>query len=508
MNDAKLILVLADQLSAQQPALQGAVPGRDIILMAEVAEEASYVRHNRHKIALLFSAMRHFKLELEAEGYHVEYLSFESGIPSLEAAVASVLARIDVSEIVICEPGEYRLLEQMKCFWPSSLGKPVTLLEDDRFLATHSDFADWAKGKKQLRMEFFYRKMRERYQILMDAGEPAGGKWNYDADNRVGWRNQVEIPSRPDISPDVITAEVIDLVNANFPDNPGDLSQFRLAVTRADAERQFAWFVESALGDFGTYQDALVEESPWVFHGLISMYLNAGLLEPLSVCERVEKAWREGKCSLSAAEGFIRQVLGWREYIRGIYWLLMPEYKTRNTLGAVRPLPNYFWDAKTDMRCLSRAIEQSLDDGYAHHIQRLMVIGNFALLAGLDVMEVCDWYLAVYVDAYEWVELPNTLGMALYGDNAVIASKPYAASGKYIQKQGNHCQQCRYKPTKVTGPDACPFNSLYWRFIDKHIDKFGSNPRMGLVVANWRKRDPDERKVIVDWADKMIENWT
>ena len=508
MNDSKLILVLGDQLSTQQPALRAAVPGRDIILMAEVAEEASYVRHNRHKIALLFSAMRHFKHELESLGFRVEYVPFEAGMPSLEAAVSQVLDANDVSEVMICEPGEYRLLEQMKEVWPRTLGTRVTLLEDDRFLASHTDFAEWAPGKKQLRMEFFYRKMRQRYQILMDGSEPAGGKWNYDADNRVGWRNQVEIPDRPDIRPDAMTSEVIEMVLAKFPDNPGDLRQFRLAVTKTDAERQFDWFVENTLGDFGTYQDALVEESPWVFHGLISMYLNAGLLDPLPVCERVERAWREGKCSLSAAEGFIRQVLGWREYIRGIYWLLMPEYKERNTLGAARALPAYFWDAKTDMRCLSRAIEQPLDHGYAHHTQRLMVIGNFALLAGLDVMEVCDWYLAVYVDAYEWVELPNTLGMALYGDNAVIASKPYAASGKYIQKQGNHCQQCRYKPTKVTGPEACPYNSLYWRFIDKHMDKFGSNPRMGLVVANWRKRDPQEREVIVSWADKMIEDWT
>ena len=508
MNDAKLILVLADQLSTQQPALKAAVPGRDIVLMAEVAEEANYVRHNRHKIALLFSAMRHFRLELEDSGYCVEYVPFEAGVATLEAAVAAVLSSYELSEVVICEPGEHRLVEQMKNRWPSALGKPVKLLEDGRFLASHDDFADWARGKKQLRMEFFYRKMRERYQILMDAGQPEGGKWNYDADNRVGWRNQVDIPPRPDVGPDAITSEVIDMVLQRFPDNPGDLRYFRLAVTRADAERQFDWFVENALGDFGTYQDALVEESPWVFHGLISMYLNSGLLAPLAVCERVEQAWREGKCSLSAAEGFIRQVLGWREYVRGIYWLLMPEYKTRNTLAASRPLPNYFWDANTDMRCLSRAIEQSLDHSYAHHIQRLMVIGNFALLAGLDVMEVCDWYLAVYVDAYEWVELPNTLGMALYGDDAVIASKPYAASGKYIQKQGNHCQQCRYKPTKVTGPDACPFNSLYWRFIDKHLDKFGNNPRMGLIVANWRKRDPDEREVIVSWADKMVEDWT
>ena len=318
MNDSKLILVLGDQLSTQQPALRAAVPGRDIILMAEVAEEANYVRHNRHKIVLLFSAMRHFKHELESLGFRVEYAPFEAGTPSLEAAVSQVLEANDVSEVMICEPGEYRLLAQMKEVWPSSLGTKVTLLEDDRFLASHTDFAAWAQGKKQLRMEFFYRKMRQRYQILMEGSEPAGGKWNYDADNRVGWRNQVEIPDRPDIRPDAMTSEVIDMVLANFPDNPGDLRQFRLAVTKTDARRQFDWFVENALGDFGTYQDALVEESPWVFHGLISMYLNAGLLDPLPVCERVEKAWREGKCSLSAAEGFIRQVLGWREYIRGI----------------------------------------------------------------------------------------------------------------------------------------------------------------------------------------------
>ena len=508
MNESKLILVLGDQLSLNQPALKHAELGRDIIVLAEVVEEANYVRHNRHKIALLFAAMRHFRLELEALGHTVHYITIDQGVASLEEAVRNVLAQTATNEVIICEPGEYRLVKQMRTAWPSSLGVPVTVIEDDRFLASHEDFELWARGKKQLRMEFFYRKMRERYQVLMDEGQPSGGKWNYDADNRVGWRNQVDIPSRPDVTPDAITAEVIDTVNTTFPDNPGNLERFRLAVTRADAERQFDWFVDNALVDFGTYQDALVEESPWVFHGLISMYLNSGLLEPLAVCERVDRAWREGKCSLSAAEGFIRQVLGWREYIRGIYWLLMPEYKTRNSLAATRPLPNYFWDANTEMRCLSRAIGQSLDHGYAHHIQRLMVIGNFALLAGLDVMEVCDWYLAVYVDAYEWVELPNTLGMALYGDNAVIASKPYAASGKYIQKQGNHCQQCRYKPTKVTGPDACPFNSLYWRFIDKHIDKFGKNPRMGLVVANWRKRDPDEREVIVRWADKMIEDWT
>ncbi|MDB2653429.1 cryptochrome/photolyase family protein [Luminiphilus sp.] len=507
MNDSKLILVLGDQLSPRQPALRQARPGIDVILLAEVWEEASYVRHNRHKITLLFSAMRHFRDELESAGHRVHYITIDQRVPSLEMAVRVVLDSCDVSELLVCEPGEYRLLDELRG-WQDALNLPVSVLEDDRFLASHADFAALADGKKQLRMEFFYRKMRARYQLLMEGSGPAGGKWNYDADNRAGWRNQRDIPDRVDAPIDAITREVIDTVNTHFPENPGDLSHFRLAVTREEVRRQFDWFLEHALADFGRYQDALVEESPWVFHGLISMYINCGLLEPLEVCERVEKAWQQGACPLSTAEGFIRQILGWREYIRGIYWLLMPEYKNRNALSANRPLPNYFWTANTEMRCLSRAIEQSLDHGYAHHIQRLMVIGNFALLTGLDVAEVCDWYLGVYVDAYEWVELPNTLGMALYADNAVIASKPYAASGKYIQKQGNHCQQCQYKPTKVTGPDACPFNSLYWRFIDQHLDRFGGNPRMGLVVANWRKRDPEERAVIVQWADQMIDQWT
>ena len=341
--------------------------------------------------------------------------------------------------------------------------------------------------------------------MLLDGGEPCGGKWNYDSDNRVGWRGQCDIPPRPDVEADSITQEVIALVNDRFPDNPGDLSQFRLAVTAADAKKQFEWFCDHALANFGTYQDALVEESPWVFHSLISMYLNCGLLEPLAVCRQVEEAWRQERCSLSAAEGFIRQVLGWREYVRGIYWLLMPEYATRNTFDARRPLPSFFWTGDTDLRCLEKAITQSLDQGYAHHIQRLMVIGNFALLAGLDVDAVCAWYLAGYVDAYEWVELPNTAGMALHADNGAMASKPYAASGKYIQKQGNHCKSCCFNPSKTTGEGACPFNSLYWHFVDRHADYLGKNARMGLILANWRKRDPVEQESIKAWAESVLE---
>jgi len=347
--------------------------------------------------------------------------------------------------------------------------------------------------------------MRKRYNILMEAdGKPTGGKWNYDALNRKGWRAQVAVPERPVIEVDAITVEVIQQVDSAFPSNPGDLSRFNLAVNAESACAQFDWFVDNALGSFGCYQDGLAEESPWLFHSLISMYLNIGLLEPLPVCRAVEEAYRAGRCELADAEGFIRQVLGWREYVRGIYWHFMPSYKTRNELAADVPLPDFFWDADTDMRCLSVALKQSLDLGYAHHIQRLMVIGNFALLAGLDVEQVCDWYLAVYVDAFEWVELPNTLGMALHADGGIMASKPYAASGKYIQRQGNHCQQCLYDPKLTTGEGACPYNSLYWRFIDRHLEAFQGNPRMSLVLANWRKRPGPEREAIVQWADEQV----
>lgn len=503
MSESHCILVLADQLSWDNPALVDARPGIDTIVMAEVAEEANYVRHNRHKIVLLFSAMRHFAQALAERGFSVRYFRLSEGLPDLEAALKQIVAEVPVSRVRVCAPGEYRLWHNMQT-WTDRLGVAVDVLEDTRFLCSLEAFNNWADGKKQLRMEFFYREMRKRYQLLLDNGEPEGGKWNYDSENRVGWRNQIPIPARHDIVPDAVTTEVIDEVLDAFPNNPGDLTQFRLAVTHADAEAQFEWFCEVALPSFGTYQDALVEESPWVFHSLISMYLNCGLLQPLAVCQRAERAWREGHCSLSAAEGFIRQILGWREYVRGIYWLWMPEYADRNTFDAKRPLPAFFWTGETDMRCLQQALRQSLDLGYAHHIQRLMVIGNFALLAGLDVKAVCDWYLAVYVDAYEWVELPNTAGMALYADHGAMASKPYAASGKYIQKQGNHCKQCRYNPSKVTGTDACPYNSLYWHFIDRHSQLLGKNARMGLIMGNWRKRNVDEKAAIVAWAEEWL----
>ncbi len=502
---AVLRLVLGDQLGPGSPVLRDADRKRDVILLAEVREEASYVRHNRHKIALIFSAMRHFARSLEDDGYTVVYRSFEEGVASLRDAVAEALEESGAGAVAATAPGEYRLLAEMQG-WQKDFDVPVHLREDDRFLASAEDFERWASGRKQLRMEYFYREMRRRYELLLDDdGEPEGGQWNYDEENRSGWRGKEEVPERPQAKADSITKAVLALVEAEFPDNPGDLAQFRLAVTPEGAQEHFDWFCDHALERFGTYQDALAEESPWMFHALVSMYLNTGLLEPLAVCRQVEQAYRDGRCSLAAAEGFIRQVLGWREYVRGVYWLAMPGYAERNTFAAKRPLPAWFWTAGTDMRCLARALEQTLEHGYAHHIQRLMVIGNFALLAGLDVKEVCDWYLAVYVDAYEWVELPNTLGMALHGDDGLMASKPYAASGKYIQRQGNHCAQCRYDPKKTTGDGACPYNSLYWHFIDRHHDYLKRNARMGLIVGGWQKRKEADRKAIVAWAEKVLD---
>lgn len=499
MEKPALILVLGDQLTLGRGALRNARPCTDTIIMAEVREEACYVSHNRHKIALIFSAMRHFRNTLRQSGFSVIYYQYEDGKASLFDAVQEGLVICDAQVLRCCEPGEFRLLSELR-HWQLSV--PVELVDDDRFLASHEDFAEWAQGRKQLRMEYFYRHMRRKHGLLLDStGRPEGGKWNYDAQNRRGWRNTEKIAQRPEVIIDPITADVLQLVAQEFPDNPGYLSRFYLGVTPTQAQDHCNWFLEHALARFGDYQDALAEESPYVFHSLISMYLNIGLLDPLQVCRQVEITWREGHCELAAAEGFIRQLLGWREYVRGIYWLMMPEYAGRNSLQAHRPLPQWFWTGNTEMRCLQSALRQTLDLGYAHHIQRLMVIGNFALLAGLDVQQVCAWYLAVYVDAFEWVELPNTLGMALHADGGLMASKPYAASGKYIQRQGNHCKQCRYSPTPITGEYACPYNSLYWHFVDRNIDMLKTNPRMALTVNNWMRKDADEKVAILHWAN-------
>ncbi len=373
---------------------------------------------------------------------------------------------------------------------------PVEIREDDRFIASRADFERWAAGKKQLRMEFFYREMRRRTGLLMDGEEPAGGQWNYDAENRKKLPKGVMPPARAWVEPDALTRVVLADVQTHFPEHFGDLEPFGFAVTRADAQRLADIFIADILPGFGDWQDAIARGEPWMWHSVISMYLNAGLLEPLALCRAAEVAWRKGRAPLNAVEGFIRQILGWREFIRGIYWHFMPGYRDLNALEAKGKLPAFYWTGETGMACMADAITQTKRHAYSHHIQRLMVTGNFALLIGADPAEVQRWYLEVYADAYEWVEAPNTLGMSQFGDGGLLGSKPYASSGAYIDRMSDYCGHCRYDVKARTGPKACPFNALYWDFLVRNREKLGSNQRLAMPYRNWDRMDPDMQRAL------------
>ena len=450
--------------------------------MCEVASEAQYVRHHKKKIAFLFSAMRHFAAELKERGLNVIYMTLEDpkNTGSLKGEVARIAKHIKADRIVLTHPGEYRVLQDMKS-WQADLSIPVEIHEDDRFMMSIPAFKAWAEGRKSMRMEFFYREMRKQYNILMNGTEPEGGEWNYDSQNRQAPPSGGLLIPPPHITaPDAITQEVMDMVRQKFSDHFGDLEPFYFAVTRADALLVLNRFIKERLPYFGDYQDAMIEGQPWMYHAHLSFYLNCGLLGPREVVEKAEQAYRSGHAPLNAVEGFIRQIIGWREYIRGIYWLRMPGYAHENYLEAQRPLPWLYWSGKTDMNCMRQCVTETRQNAYAHHIQRLMVLGNFALLAGIDPAEVNEWYLVVYSDAYEWVELPNVSGMVLYADGGYLASKPYAASGAYINKMSDYCKNCRYDVRLKSGPDACPFNYLYWNFMIENETKLRKNPRMGI----------------------------
>jgi len=475
-----LRFILGDQLSEDISCLRGIEPD-DIVLMCEVGEEATYVRHHKKKIAFLFSAMRHFAEELGDAGHTLDYVRFEACAGSFSDALRDAVQRHEPDRIVVTEASEWRVLEMQKT-WAETLDIEVEIRPDDRFIATKEEFADWAKDRKELRMEFFYREMRRKTGYLMDAnGGPEGGQWNYDKDNRDPLPDDVEVPKRPDFSVDKITTDVIDLVAKRFADHPGELEPFNYPVTRRQATYYLNWFIEEALPAFGSFQDAMKQGEPLLFHSHLSALINCGLLDPAECCEKAEAAWREGDVPLNATEGFIRQIIGWREYVRGVYWLKMPDYRDANALGAERDLPAFFWTGETQMNCLRQSITETLQNAYAHHIQRLMVIGNFALLAGFEPKQVQDWYLEIYHDAYDWVEMPNVVGMILHADGGVVASKPYAASGAYINRMSDYCGSCRYAVTKKNGPKACPFNYLYWNFLIENRDRFRDNHRLGMI---------------------------
>ncbi len=500
-----LIFVLGDQLTPALSSLAGADPGQDRVLMAELHDEATYVRHHQKKIAFIFSAMRHFAEELRTAGWTVDYVKL--GAPdnpaSFTGQLALSIAEHEPERIVVTEAAEWRVAREIDT-WQARFSIPVDILPDDRFLCSPTAFKTWAAGRKSLRMEYFYRDMRRQTGLLMDGDQPVGGKWNFDSENRKSASIDLFMPQPKTFPPDAITKDVLALIAARFGNHFGDLAPFHFAVARADAEEAFAAFVDQSLPHFGDYQDAMLTGQPFLYHSVIAQYLNCGLLDPLRICRQVEAAYRAGKAPLNAAEGYIRQIIGWREYVRGIYWLKMPGYERSNFFGHSRALPAFYWTAETGMACVKAAVTQTRQHAYAHHIQRLMVTGNFAMLAGIDPHALHEWYLSVYADAYEWVELPNTVGMSQFADGGLLASKPYAASGAYINRMSNYCGACRYDVKQRTGPQACPFNALYWDFIARNRDKIGGNPRMAQMVRTYDKFAPAEQQRIGDSAARFL----
>ena len=488
---ATLRIVLGDQLSHDLASLSDMDPAHDVVLMAEVRDECTYVKHHQQKIVLVLSAMRHFAAELRARGFTVRYVALNdpANTHSLRGEFLRAVADLKPARAVAVEAAEWRLTEDMR-HWHDLAGIDVDIRDDLRFLCRRQDFFAWARGKSQLRLEFFYRDMRRRTGLLMDGDLPAGGKWNYDKENQKSLPKGLAVPAAPRFTPDRTTREVMALVAQTFGGHFGDLDGFAWPVTAADAEAALAAFVRQRLPSFGDWQDAMKTGEFALFHALISTSLNCGLLDARAICEAAEAAFRAGHVPLNAAEGFIRQILGWREFVRGIYWLHMPDYGTRNALGATRKLPWFYWSGETRMNCVHQVVTGTAANAYAHHIQRLMITGNFALLAGLDPDEVDDWYMVVYADAYQWVEMPNTRGMALFADGGVVGSKPYAASGAYINRMSDYCRGCAYDVKDAAGGNACPFNYLYWDFIARHREKLGGNTRMAMPLRTLEKMDP------------------
>lgn len=504
-----LIPVLGDQLSHSLASLDGVDRADAVVLMMEVVEETTYVRHHPKKTALILSAMRHFAAELRAEGWTVDYVELDApaNTGSFSGEVARAAKRHGATAIRVTEAGEWRV-QQMLLGWEAALGIPVTILDDTRFFVTVAEFKAWAKGKRSPVMEFFYREQRQKTGLLMDGREPAGGRWNFDKENRQTPPRGLNYPAPHRTTPDEITRDVLALVGKRFGHHFGTLDGFNLPVTRAEALAALDHFVAAALPGYGDYQDAMLAEQDTLYHSVLSPMLNCGLLLPRELCEAAEAAYRRGDAPINAVEGFVRQVLGWREFIRGMYWLDMPGFADANALGATRPLPDFYWTAETDMRCLHIAVRDTRDHAWSHHIQRLMVLGNFALIAGIDPKAIDDWFLVVYADAYQWVELPNVVGMSQHADGGRVGTKPYASSGAYINRMSDYCGRCRYDVKQRTGPDACPFNALYWDFLARHAERFRANPRMRNMYRTWDRFAPAEQDAIRAQAAGFLESLT
>lgn len=499
-----LRLVLGDQLNPQHSWFQQ-VDAQVVYVLMEVRQETDYVLHHAQKILAIFAAMRDLARQLRTAGHRVRYVALDdaSNRQSIPDNLTALAAHYSAHTVQWQQPDEWRLDAQLQD-WASTSGLHCSVVGSEHFLTARDDLATQMHGRRQWLMEHFYRSMRRRYRLLLDEhDQPAGGQWNFDHDNRKPWPGTPSAPA--DWRPTHDHRALWDLLQRcgvhSFGEPQADA--VRWPLNRAEALACLEAFITHALPHFGDYEDAMTSQAPRLFHSLLSFSLNVKMLHPLEVLQRAEAAWRTGHAPLAAVEGFVRQILGWREYVRGIYWAHMPGYEQRNALDHQLPLPHWFWNGDTRMRCLQLSIRQSLQTAHAHHIQRLMVIGNFSLLAGLDPAALHRWYLGIYIDAFEWVELPNTLGMSQRADGGLIATKPYVSSAAYLQRMGDYCQGCAYHPKLKTGPRACPFNALYWDFFARHAETLGSNHRLALVYRQWQKMPPEQQTALQAHAQQL-----
>ena len=488
-----LRLILGDQLNPLHSWF-AEVRADVVYVLMEVRTETDYVRHHAQKVLGIFAAMRDLAAQLKSQGHRVRYVAIDdaSNRHSITDNLDALVAHYGATNVEYQVPDEWRLDHALR-EWATQCSAAVQGVDSEHFITTRDEAARQFAGKKQWLMESFYRQQRKKHRVLMTPdGQPEGGQWNFDADNRKPWPGTPAAPA--DTRPTHDHRALWQSIHATGVQTMGELQAeaFRWPLNRREALQQLDHFITHALPHFGDYQDALTQRSWHLFHSLLSFALNTKMLNPQEVVQRTEQAWREGRAPLHAAEGFIRQILGWREYVRGVYWARMPGYTEVNHFAHQRALPEWFWTGQTRMACMAQAIGQSLEHAYAHHIQRLMVIGNFALLAGLNPQALHEWYLGIYIDAFEWVEAPNTLGMSQWADGGQLATKPYVSSAAYLQRMGDHCVSCPYQPKLRVGPNACPFNALYWHFFKQYQSALQGNHRLGMVYHQLGKMSADD----------------
>ena len=509
-----LLIILGDQLDVQSAVFDDFDASQDAVWMAEVDEEATHVWCHKKRIAFFFSAMRHYRDQLREKEISVHYhelsrrRSQDRG-KDFVGVLAKDVKKLRPQRLLVVLPGDYRvkqLLEEAA----SKLGIELAILPDRHFFTTPEEFGQYAEGRKSLVLETFYRSMRKKHDVLMDEGEPVGDAWNFDDQNRrpFGSDGPGHISGPRSFRPDPLTREVCELVETRFADHPGTLDGFDLPVTHKQARTMLRDFVKHSLPLFGTYEDAMWTDEAFVYHSRLSAPLNIKLLDPRLCVAKAVEAYEEGAAPINSVEGFVRQLLGWREFIRGVYWMHMPGYAEMNHLDHQAEVPRFFWDGDTDMHCVRQSMQHVIQHGYAHHIHRLMVLGNLALLLGVDPRKFHDWHMAMYVDAIDWVSLPNALGMSQHADGGIVGTKPYVSTGNYINRMSNFCRDCPYNFREATGDQACPFTTLYWDFLDRHYDRFKRNHRMSMQLKHVdKKRQSAEIRDIRLAADRLKREW-